>query len=112
MQHLMVSSFINQQSKQWNVAALEDHFDNNSMEAIKRIIIPYNPTDDKLSWVKDKKGKFLVKSAYMLCQEQRSMINNGVNWADFWKLKMHERLKNVCLEDWKQCNSNKTEYCI
>jgi hypothetical protein len=111
MQHLMVSSFINQQSKQWNVATLEDYFDNNSVEAIKRIIIPYNPTEDKLSWVKDKKGKFSVKSTYMLCQEHRSMINNGVNWVDFWKLKMHERLKNVCLEDCKQCNSNKKEFC-
>ena len=95
MQHLMVSNFNNQHNKQWNVAALEDYFDNNSVEATKRIIIPLSPIEDKLSRVKDNKEMFSVKPAYRLCQEQRIMINNGVNYVDLWKLKMHERLKMI-----------------
>ena len=63
------------------------------MEAIKKIILSSTPKEDRLSWVKDQKGLFFVKSAYMLCQEQMTVINPRVKWEDFWKLKVHERFK-------------------
>lgn len=33
------------------------------MDAIQKITIPYTARDDKIIWIKDSKGKFLVKSA-------------------------------------------------
>ena len=90
---MMVSNFITEHTRQWNEVELTDFFYYNSVEVIKKIILPTTPKDERLCWVKDRKGLFTVKSACMLCQEQRIVINPGVKWAEFWKLKVHERLK-------------------
>lgn len=68
-------------------------FDNISVKAILKIIIPSSPCQDKLYWVKEHIGTFSVKSAYKINQEHKTVINHGVNWSELWKLKMHERLK-------------------
>jgi hypothetical protein len=56
---------------------------------LKKKIGLYN----KLIWIKDPKGSFSVKLAYVTIMEQDPSPNNLVQWDRIWKLKIHERLK-------------------
>jgi len=69
-------------------------FDDDSIQAISRIPIPWRQTSDKLIWTKDHKGMFLVKSTYILSQAHswNSNISN-LPWQKLWKIKVHERVK-------------------
>ena len=60
----VVACLINQSSRAWNVARLNELFDDISMEAIIKITLPSSPRPNKLIWILDPKGKFLVKSAF------------------------------------------------
>uniref|UniRef100_A0A2N9F080 RNase H type-1 domain-containing protein n=1 Tax=Fagus sylvatica TaxID=28930 RepID=A0A2N9F080_FAGSY len=59
---------------------------------IKQISIPAIPKKDKLVWILDSKGNFLVKSAIKTNQSQ-PIGDVEVNWKSLWKLKLHERYK-------------------
>ena len=69
---MMVSSLINPSTKSWCVNRLEELFDVESIEAIKRIQILIRPRQDSLMWIKD---------------------HNVLNWQNIWNLKIQERLK-------------------
>ena len=69
---MMVSSLINPSTKFWCVNRLEELFDVESIEAIKRIQILIRPRQDSLMWIKD---------------------HNVLNWQNIWNLKIQERLK-------------------
>ena len=69
---MMVSSLINPSTKFWCVNRLEELFDVESIEAIKRIQILIRPRQDSLMWIKD---------------------HNVLNWQNVWNLKIQERLK-------------------
>ena len=69
---MMVSSLINPSTKSWCVNRLEELFDVESIEAIKRIQILVRPRQDSLMWIKD---------------------HNVLNWQNIWNLKIQERLK-------------------
>uniref|UniRef100_A0A2N9H2N4 RNase H type-1 domain-containing protein n=1 Tax=Fagus sylvatica TaxID=28930 RepID=A0A2N9H2N4_FAGSY len=45
---MMVSNFITEHPKQWNEVALADFFDDNLVEAIKKIILPSTPKEESL----------------------------------------------------------------
>ncbi len=62
------------------------------ISAIKQISIPAIPKKDKLVWILDSKGNFLVKSAIKTNQSQ-PIGDVEVNWKSLWKLKLHERYK-------------------
>ena len=66
---LMVSSLINHTTHEWEVSKLEELFDLESVEAIKRITLPLQTKLDKLMWTKEPKGNFTVKSMYKASQE-------------------------------------------
>uniref|UniRef100_A0A2N9EYL8 Reverse transcriptase domain-containing protein n=1 Tax=Fagus sylvatica TaxID=28930 RepID=A0A2N9EYL8_FAGSY len=89
----MVSSLIDQNAHKWKLEALEQLFDQESVEAISRIIIPIRQREDKLMWIHDHKGVFTVKSAYKLNHDNSSGSNAGFEWQRIWKLKAHERTK-------------------
>uniref|UniRef100_A0A2N9GTN8 Reverse transcriptase domain-containing protein n=1 Tax=Fagus sylvatica TaxID=28930 RepID=A0A2N9GTN8_FAGSY len=89
----MVSSLIDQNAHNWKLEALEQLFDQESVEAISRIIIPIRQREDKLMWIHDHKGVFTVKSAYKLNHDNSSGSNAGFEWQRIWKLKAHERTK-------------------
>ena len=89
----MVSSLIDQNAHKWKLEALEQLFDQESVEAISRIIIPIRQREDKLLWIHDHKGVFTVKSAYKLNHDNSSGSNAGFEWQRIWKLKAHERTK-------------------
>ena len=69
---MMVSSLINPSTNFWCVNRLEELFDVESIEAIKRIQILIRPRQDSLMWIKD---------------------HNVLNWQNIWNLKVQERLK-------------------
>ena len=93
IQHMMVSNFIDQHNRQWNVIALAIIFDDISVEAVRKIIRSSLLCQDKFYWIKEHTGTFSVKSSYKISQEHKTIINHGVNWSKLWKLKIHERLK-------------------
>ena len=90
---MMVSNFIDQHNRQWNVIALAIIFDDISVEAVRKIIRSSLLCQDKFYWIKEHTGTFSVKSSYKISQEHKTIINHGVNWSKLWKLKIHERLK-------------------
>jgi hypothetical protein len=64
----MVENLINGETNTWKVGLLMDMFDQESVVAITKIILPVVPRQDKLTWVADPKGLFSVKSAMGLIQ--------------------------------------------
>ena len=73
---------------------LRELFDDESIVAIKRIIIPTFPKQDKLVWILDSNRKFFVRSAFKSTQTQPPSDPNA-NWKSFflWKSKLQERHK-------------------
>ncbi len=62
---MSVASLINLESRSWNMERLEELFDTESVLAITKNVIPVIPQQDKIIWIKDTKGKFSVKSAFI-----------------------------------------------
>ena len=61
----MLSNLINQTNHERYLEKLNELFDTEYVVAILKIAIPLRPRLDKLIWVKDSKGLFFVKSAYI-----------------------------------------------
>ena len=79
-------------TKSWSNRILHDLFNVESVEAIKKIIIPLNPRLDKMVWILDPKGTFSVKSVIKANQDQ-VLEATDVCWKSLWKLHIHERYK-------------------
>ena len=79
-------------TKSWSNRILHDLFNAESVEAIKKIIIPLNPRLDKMVWILDPKGTFSVKSVIKANQDQ-VLEATDVCWKSLWKLRIHERYK-------------------
>ena len=90
----MVSSLINPSLHCWKRDMLTELFDDNSVQAISRIPIPWRQMPDKLIWTKDHKVMFSVKSAYSVSQAHSGNSNtSNLPWQKLWKIKVHERVK-------------------
>lgn len=90
---MAVESLINPTIREWNHDLLQQLFDKESIAGISRITIPVRPTYNKMIWVEDPKGLFLVKSAYQVNQTPLSNVNNGSIWKRLWKVEIHDRIK-------------------
>lgn len=88
-----VSCLIDQNTRTWNNNTLEQLFNEESVAAIKQIIIPFTPRPDRLVWISDSKGIFSVKSVFKTCQALIDVANTGIQWNKLWKLPVHEKLK-------------------
>ena len=101
---IMVSSLINPLTKSWCENRLMELFDDESIEAIKRIQIPIRPRQDSLMWIKGHKGCFSVKSAYRLCQDQPWSTSIMLKkLAGYLESKNSREVKNVFTENWSPC---------
>ena len=89
----VVACLINQSSRAWNVARLNELFDDISMEAIIKITLPSSPRPNKLIWILDPKGKFSVKSAFQCSLPSLGEELSTPLWKSLWMLKLHDRLK-------------------
>ena len=61
---LMVSALIDKDTRRWKVDTLKSLFLPFEVETILNILLSYSLPEDKIIWVGNKKGEFLVKSAY------------------------------------------------
>uniref|UniRef100_A0A2N9I5P8 Reverse transcriptase domain-containing protein n=1 Tax=Fagus sylvatica TaxID=28930 RepID=A0A2N9I5P8_FAGSY len=93
MVSFVVSCLIDQNTRTWNNNILEQFFNEESVAAIKQIIIPFTPRPDRLVWISDSKGIFSVKSVFKTCQAPIDVANTGIQWNKLWKLPVHEKLK-------------------
>ena len=91
--NLVVACLINQSTGTWNLPMLTDLFNDNSVNVILKIHIPSFPRPNKLSWILNPNGTFLVKSAFNSFQTNMVTSNIDGIWSKLWKLKMHERLR-------------------
>ena len=87
-----VSQLILLHPRRWNVDLINDLFAPDSAEAILKIVLLAFPKSDKLVWIIDPKGNFLVKSTVAINHTHDDRVDD-VNWKSFWKLRIHERYK-------------------
>ena len=91
---LKVTCLIDPTLKCWIDTKLYELFDEETIEAIKKISIPPTPISDKLVWILNSKGTFSVKSTYTTSQHIIEEDDGGL-WKKLWKLKIHERFKGL-----------------
>ena len=60
----MVSSLIDPNTRWWKAEVLHATFLPFEVDTILRILLSYNFPEDKLIWIGNRKGEFLVESAY------------------------------------------------
>ena len=72
---LKVVDLFDNNSRSWNLRRVQEVFDADSAEAIKKITIPVTTNPGKLIWILDPRGRFSVKSAIRSEQGQISAID-------------------------------------
>ena len=93
---LKVANLIEPSTRAWNVSLLNKLFDTNSIEAIKKIILPAAPKEDKLVWILNHKGNLTIKSA-INANINYDLEHEKLHWQGLWKLKLHDRYKMLIL---------------
>ena len=89
---LKVADLFDCHTRYWNVSKLNELFEVNSVEAIKKILVPAFPKEDKLIWALDPKGIFSVRSA-LKSSFPHFEVDPEIKWKALWKLKLHDCLK-------------------
>ena len=89
---ISVAELIDPTTNSWIDAKLSELFDDESITAIKRIVLPSAPRPNKLIWILNPKGNFTVKSAIRANQVNVDEASNEY-WKKIWKLKIHDRYK-------------------
>ena len=91
---MKVAELIDFELHTWKTTMVQDIFNPISAQAILSIPIPIRLRPDKLLWIPDSKGLFLVKSAYKeLLANPPSQAATVVKWSKLWKLRGLERIK-------------------
>ena len=73
----MVSSLIDPDTKWWKTEVLRSTFLPFEVETILKIPLSHNLPKDKLIWIGNMKGEFLVKSAYHIAHSMIDSIEEG-----------------------------------
>lgn len=96
LQNQTVSSLMDLESGQWDVDLVLDVFESRDANII--LSTPLNfEVNDSWYWRREKLGKYSVKSAYLLLQENKPGIVTQANsgfWRTFWNLKIPSKVKN------------------
>lgn len=66
----LVCELINWAIGEWNVDKIKSWFLPKDSEAIMSMPLSTNDTNDRLIWVKNRSGKFTIKSAYAMALEE------------------------------------------
>ena len=98
----MVSSLINQETKWWKPNVVRTLFLPFEADTILKIPLSQSLQMDSLIWIGNKKGLFIVKSAYFIAAklqtdkdlgESSSGDSNSIIWKKLWKLKLPPKVK-------------------
>ena len=91
---LKVSNLIDPELYCWTAPLIRDLFTQADAQAILSIPIPIRPRPDRMEWIPDSKGCFLVKAAYKeIASHNFPLPATSINWSLLWKLKAPERIK-------------------
>ena len=91
---IKVSDLIDPTSKSWISDWVKELFAPTDARAILNIPIPMSHKQDKLAWLPDSKGRFLVKSIHNVAFAHPDCVGQPqACWSKLWKEKFPERLK-------------------
>uniref|UniRef100_A0A803PY00 Reverse transcriptase zinc-binding domain-containing protein n=1 Tax=Cannabis sativa TaxID=3483 RepID=A0A803PY00_CANSA len=93
-----VSSFLQIDSRQWDVGIVRNSFNQVDADAIMSIPLSFLATTDFWAWSGERSGQFSVKSAYRLLQDQKDeQTGNNYSgfWVKLWQLKIPPKVKNL-----------------
>lgn len=105
----MDSSFIDKDTRQWKVDKIRSYFLPFEVEVILNIPLSYTMLEEKIIWVGNKRGMFLVKSAYYVALLLVEKIEVGESssgdyrtplWKKIWQLKLLAMIKIFA---WRAC---------
>ena len=105
----MVSSLIDPVSKWWKAEVLRATFLPFEVETILKIPLSYNLPESKLIWIGNRKGEFLVKSAYHVAHNMIDASEEGESssgdpyrqlWWNLWHLNLLGKIKIFA---WRAC---------
>ena len=93
---IMVSQLIDHHVHAWKTNLVLHTFDLELAETILSIPISTRAKPDKLIWVSNPKGKFVVKSAYSIIIEENHIPSSlEFSWKKLWKVKAPEMVKTL-----------------
>ena len=105
----MVSALIDEETKRWKFDTLKSLFLPFEVETILNIPLSYSLPEDKIIWVGNKRGEFLVKSAYYVALTMINSLDGGESshedpripfWKWIWQLKIPPKIR---IFFWKVC---------
>ena len=105
----MISSLINPLTRWWNVDLIRASFISFEADTILKIPLSHTLPKDKIIWIKNRRGKFLVKSAYhighnMIESNDRGESSSGDSckplWKRLWRLNLPAKIKVFA---WRAC---------
>ena len=102
----MVSSFIDLDTRWWKVDVIRATFLPHEASTILKISISYNLPQDSLIWIGNKRGTFLVNSAYHIAtglvdtSEDGESTSRTLLWKRIWQQKVPPKLKIFA---WRTC---------
>ena len=105
----MVSSLIDEDTSRWKIDLVQALFLPFEANTILQIPLSYSLPDDKIVWIGNKRGVFLVKSAYYVAiplvdKIERGESSNGdyktLLWKKMWQLKIPSKVR---IFSWRAC---------
>ena len=73
----MVSALIDEETRRWKFDTLKCLFLPFEVETILNIPLSYSLPEDKIIWVGNKRGEFLVKNAYYVALTMINSLDGG-----------------------------------
>ncbi|KAL0013414.1 hypothetical protein SO802_000483 [Lithocarpus litseifolius] len=105
----MVFSLIDSVSRWWKINAIRALFLPFDADTILKIPLSHNLPKDKLIWFRNKRGEFIVKSAYFIATKLLDTKDEGecstgdpnaYLWKKLWTLKLPTEIK---IFSWRAC---------
>ena len=105
----MVSALIDEETRRWKFDTLKSLFLPFEVETILNIPLSYSLPEDKIIWVGNKRGEFLVKNAYYVALTMINSLDGGESshedpriplWKRIWQLKIPPK---IIIFFWKVC---------
>ncbi|XP_019172068.1 PREDICTED: uncharacterized protein LOC109167502 [Ipomoea nil] len=97
-----VASLINAVDHSWNATLIGSTFSQVDRDLILSIPLPNSPTNDKIIWMHDEKGKFTVRSCYKHILGNMDHLQPPF-WTRAWKLNLPPKIKSFL---WQLCSSS------
>jgi len=104
----IMDSLIDPDSRQWNKELVEELFNEEEAELIKKIPLSQNAPDDILYWPYSSNGLYICKSGYKFlkmeeewCETTQVTTNKDTQvWKQIWAMRVPQKVKTML---WRAC---------